>query len=76
MVCLERLETRVTFFLILVKAIMKKILPEHGRTFLENRELATAHQLRTAMTDWLSTRAPSNPFKPLTIESKDGGYQR
>ncbi len=49
-------------YLIWTKAFIKQNIPNHGRVFLEGREINTFQGLCTALTDWLNTRAPNNFF--------------
>ncbi len=55
-------------------ALLRRVLPQNGKTFLELRKIGNWGALREALEDWLSGRQRGNYYKPLG--AGDGQFPR
>ncbi len=51
--------------LVVAMALLRKVLPQHGKTYMEMRKIESWGAMREALEDWLSGRQRENYYKPL-----------
>ncbi len=59
-------------------AVLRRVLPESGKTFIDAKKIGGWGELRDSLEDWMSGRHPGNYFKSLgsvSIESGSRGYK-
>lgn len=57
--------------LVIALTLLRRVLPQSGKTFLELKKINDWGALREALKDWLSDRQKGNFYKP----SVEGGWQ-
>ncbi len=60
--------------LVVAMSLLRKVLPQSGKTFMELRKIENWGALREALEDWLSGRQRGNYYKPLGFG--ESSYQR